>query len=71
MDKAVIVITGIVIIVGGVFVLKNFYNPFVETPPTSTISDTPPLQPFTLEPPTASSGVLDRIEAAIRAKLKK
>ena len=96
MNKAVIIIIGIVVIVGAVFALKSFYNPPVEPTPTPTTSQTPPPQqiptsqgttspaqvkptptptptpkPTTVKPPTTSSSVLDRIEAAIRAKLKR
>ncbi len=96
MNKAVIIIIGIVVIVGAVFALKSFYNPPAEPTPTpTTTSQTPPPQQLptsqgttppaqvkptptptptpkpTIKPPTTSSSVLDRIEAAIRAKLKR
>ena len=96
MNKTVIIVIGIVVIVGAVFALKNFYAPPLEPEPTPATSQTlppqqlptsqgttPPTQvkptptpiptpkPTTVKPPTNSSSVLDRIEAAIRAKLKR
>ena len=124
MNKTVIIVIGIVVIVGAVFALKNFYAPPIEPEPTPATSQTlppqqlptsqvttptaqvkptpattsqltppqqlptsqgtiPPAQvkptptpiptpkPTTVKPPTTSSSVLDRIEAAIRAKLKR
>ena len=44
------------------------------TPPaqvTPTPTPTPKPKPTTIKPPTTSSSVLDRIEAAIRAKLQR
>ncbi len=94
MNKAIIVIIGIIVIAGAIFAFKNFYNPVEpETTPTP-ISQTPPPQqlptsqgttppaqvtptptstpkPTTAKPPTTSPSVLDRIEAAIRAKLQR
>jgi cytoskeletal protein RodZ len=96
MNKAIIVIIGIIVIAGAIFAFKNFYNPVKPestptpisqtpspqqlptsqgtTPPaqvTPTSTPTPKPKPTITKPPTTSSSVLDRIEAAIRAKLQR
>lgn len=83
MNKTIVIIIGIVVIIGAVFVLKN-YNSSEKPKLTSTISQIPPAQvkptpalssptpkPTITKPPTTSSSILDKIEAAIRAKLKR
>lgn len=78
MNKVIIIVIGVVIILGAIFAFKNFYNPPVvlELTPTPqqlpTSQGTIPPAQVKLPPiPTTSSSALDRIEAAIRAKLKK
>lgn len=78
MNKTVIIVIGIVAIAGAIIAFKTFNNPPVPEPtPVATPEATPspqgtpaPTSPA-IKPPTASSNVLDRIEAAIRAKLKR
>ena len=46
-------------------------TPPAQVSPTTTPTPTPTPKPVITKPPTTSSNVLDRIEAAIRAKLKR
>ncbi|KKP42423.1 MAG: hypothetical protein UR31_C0015G0023 [Parcubacteria group bacterium GW2011_GWA2_33_14] len=66
MNKAIIIIIVIVVSVGAIFALKSFYTPPAKPAPTSTTSQNLPLQQL-----STSSNILDRIEVAILAKLKK
>ena len=79
MNKVIIIVIGVAVIAGAIFAFKSFYNPPVVPEPAPTTSSqisptptpTPAPKPTTVKPPATSSSVLDRIEAAIRAKLKR